>query len=125
VDLTDAAGRKAAADLVQVRAHLTVTAFYLCMYVKNSFSTWQGACLAVTGHRTQHACSAAQGLLVDGEGAPARDPALAAALMRLAAQVHAAPAELAAALLDAIAACMQLGKGEQDAGDDSPSIFFL
>lgn len=49
-----------------------------------------------------------QGLLSDREGTPAQDPALAQALVQLAAQVHSAPADLAALLLDSIAACMLL-----------------
>ena len=56
-----------------------------------------------------------QGLLADREGTPAQDPALAQALMQLAAQVHSAPADLAALLLDSIAACMQLE--DEDRGD--------
>lgn len=61
----------------------------------------------------------AQGLLTDGEGAPAANPALAAALMRLAGQVHGSSAEVAALLLDAVAACMQLGDSsiEEGAGE--------
>jgi hypothetical protein len=58
-------------------------------------------------------CARMQGLLSDREGTPAQDPALARALLQLAGQVHAAPADLAALLLDSIAACMQLEDREE------------
>ncbi|BDA45173.1 probable condensin complex subunit 3 at N-terminal half [Coccomyxa sp. Obi] len=49
-----------------------------------------------------------QSILTDGGAAPAKDRAMAVAVMRLAAQVAGSPSELAALTLDAVAQCLHL-----------------
>lgn len=63
-------------------------------------------------------CTCHQELLTDREGAPARDCAVAEAVMKLARQVSGSAGELAGTVLDAIAACLNLASAD---GTDEPS----
>ncbi len=144
MDLTDAAARNAAGDLVQVARFGTL---HLAYHVDNliicSTLSSGGTALKVQGQKKSRLLAVAaivhrkvvervlmclhQGLFTDMEGTPAKDRDMAAATMKLARQVSSSAGELAGTVLDAIAACLRLGEPPADGAEEAagPGIRIL